>query len=100
MSFGDFLLVALLLAPFAACAIGLVVFSVLCIISDLSKPESRRDLLVALLAMSILGYLAWLVMGFPGLHEPKKPHAVEGREEWIDQREGTHYSQTEKRNDV
>ena len=96
MSFGEFLFVALLIAPFVFTVAGLAVFSLLCLI----RAEKREQLLMALVAMAILGYLAWLVMDFPGLHEQQVPHAVEGREEWIDLREGTNYSQKERRTDA
>lgn len=97
MSFGEFLFVALLLAPFAFTLAGLVVFTVLSLTEGLG--ENREQILIAITAIAFIAYFAWLVMDCPGCEERKVPHAVEGREEWIDLREGTTYSQVERRTD-
>lgn len=59
------------------------------------------DVASAVLVVALAVFLAWFCAGmpWPGFDGQPVPHAVEGREEWIDLREGTHYSQGERRTD-
>lgn len=59
------------------------------------------DVATAVLVVALAFFFAWFCAGmpWPGFDGQPVPHAVEGREEWIDLREGTHYSQVERRND-
>lgn len=57
------------------------------------------DVATAVLCLALAVFFAWFILDCPGCEERKVPHAVEGREEWIDLREGTHYSQGERRTD-
>lgn len=59
------------------------------------------DVCAAVVVVMMLIFLGWFAVGmpWPGFDGQPVPHAVEGREEWIDLREGTHYSQGERRTD-
>lgn len=57
------------------------------------------DVATAVLVVALAFFFAWFVFDCPGCEGQRVPHAVEGREEWIDLREGTTYSQVERRND-
>ena len=104
MSFGEFLFVALLVVPFTLAVLGALVLSVIAIVGTIgmlleSMGVTWEQAAGAVVVTAFLLLFAWFVLDCPGCSEPTVPHAVEGREEWIDLREGTTYSQVERRTD-
>ena len=57
------------------------------------------DVASAVLVLALAAFFAWFVLDCPGCEGQQVPHAVEGREEWVDLREGTTYSQVERGTD-
>ena len=55
---------------------------------------TRDDVVNAIIILAFTAFFIWFILGSPGLErfEQHEPHAVEGREEWVDAREGTTYS--------
>ena len=104
MSFGEFLLYALLIVPFAFLVGAFLVYLTLLMtygMRDFAEELgfTRRELVGAVVVTAFVLFFAWLVLDCPGCEGQDVPHAVEGREEWIDAREGTTYSQVERRTD-
>ena len=104
MSFGEFLLYAMLIVPFAILVIAFIVLLTLLMLSGIKGCAKElgftwRELAGAVVVVAFVLFFAWFVLDCPGCEQQVVPHAVEGREEWIDAREGTTYSQVDKRTD-
>ena len=104
MSFGEFLFVALLVVP--VCMLGFGFFVLLGALLAKALKDTVSELGITwtevaggVTVIAFCLFFAWFVFDCPGCEGQRVPHAVEGREEWIDLREGTTYSQVERRND-
>lgn len=104
MSFGEILMWALLIIPIGTLGIlflvtltALVVSAIHDVLDAAKVPHEWfwGTLTVILFA----AFFVWFVLGSPGVEPRSVPRPVEGREEWIDLREGTTYSQVERRTD-
>lgn len=104
MSFGEFLFVALLVVPVCMLGFGFFVLLGLLLLSCIDEALDEvgitwREVAGGVTVIAFCLFFAWFVLDCPGCEGQKVPHAVEGREEWIDLREGTTYSQVERRVD-
>jgi len=104
MSFGEFLFVALLIVHVCLIGAWFLIFLGLLLYSCINEALDDagitwREVAGGVTVMAFCVFFAWFILDCPGCEERKVPHAVEGREEWIDLREGTTYSQVERRTD-
>lgn len=98
MSMGMALLLLLLVLPLVVALAGLLLALAILALDCLSFVARAAGLdwgpdefIVAIIGVALVTFLVWFVLGSPGMDglERQKPHAVEGREEWVDAREGT-----------
>lgn len=104
MTFGKILLWALLIIPIGTLGILFTVMLTALVVSAVHDVLDSADVphewfWGTMTVLLFAAFFVWLILGFPGIEKPRVPRPVEGREEWIDLREGTHYSQIERRTD-